>query len=208
MSSNDELSRSILDNNKQVEVEQILNTEREKLKSKVDVFYANPEEIIEGRDQQVVCKDCTKKFFSLFFRDNSTLNISELQESEDMFDRTVANSNVLMEWNPYEKAWQCPNCKQFEFPRDPIQIKHKKKQLVAAGISNYPELFPYMKNKDMLAQGEIIVANSKTKNVSKHDRNDIFFKTEKEELLQDETMFTQPKHTKRIEETESLDDKL
>lgn len=206
MVDNQDINDAIVDQNRNVQVENIINNNSPKSKSNISVFHASPEEIIEGKDQKVVCKDCTKKFFSLFFRNNSNFSISEMQESEDIFDRTVANSQVLMKWNPEQKIWQCPNdpINHIELPRDEIQIKNKKKQLVAAGINNYPELFPYMQNQDMLAADEILTANSKTKDVNKHRNKDIFFIKEQEEMLQDQTMFIQPKHTKRVDKDDDI----
>lgn len=206
MNDNQDINDSIVDQNRNVQLENVISNKPPKSKSNITVFHANPEEIIEGKDQKVVCKDCTKNFFSLFFRNNSNFSISDMQESDDIFDRTVANSQVLMKWNPEQKIWQCPNdpVNHIELPREEIQIKNKKKQLVAAGINNYPEVFPYLQNQDMLAADEILTANSKTKDITKHRNKDVFFIQEQEEMLQDQTMFTQPKHTKRVDKDDDI----
>lgn len=177
MSSYDELSEKIQENNRDIKFETVINNRKRKLlegkKGNHISFFVNNEDYVPDKgNKKVICIKCTDEFFNIFFKD--------VKDENDEFMGEIFKMKQYMNYIPEEKVYKCPKCGKIEVLRDP-QIEDKTgKRLLGAGIENYPEYASYL-DPNTVTGDFILTANIGKKKTQKSKMP--FFKEETDDEI-------------------------
>lgn len=188
----------IINNNEDMKIETVKFDTPTRSNTKATLFYNNEREAIQDNNKKVVCEICTKDFFTMFFRNNTNLEISDLADSDDPFLKTIAGSRIYMDYDVKQKIYRCRKKPQehYHVPAlNPTQIKDRRKTLVPAGISNYPENLQFMQDTSQINNDTFVTANT-SKNLSKKKKvNNVFDAMTDKEII---NMFPEIENTETI----------
>jgi hypothetical protein len=179
MSSYDEISEKILENNQDIKIETVTRNSKKKLlegkkANHISFFVSNEDYIDEKSKKRVICHKCTDTFFNIFFKDQ--------KDENDEFMNEIFKQKVYMKYFPEEHLFRCPNDPlHIEILREP-QIEDKpQKTIIGAGMENYPEYVSYI-DPDSMNSDFILTANVGKKRTGNKTP---FFKEDSEDEIWD-----------------------